>query len=120
RPTEVIAKGQRVAREVKADVNIGLGGGSSMDCAKEVSFLLTNGGRMQYYWGANKAVRPMLPLIAIPTTAGTGSEAQAFALITDPETHQKMACGDQKALPRAAGLDPQLKATQPPRIAAAT
>jgi alcohol dehydrogenase len=59
-------------------------------------------------------------MIAIPTTAGTGSDAQSFALITDPETHQKMACGDTKALPRVAILDPQLTATQPPAVAAAT
>jgi alcohol dehydrogenase len=62
----------------------------------------------------------MLPMIAVPTTAGTGSEAQSFALITDPETHQKMACGDVKALPRIAILDPQLTATMPQRVAAAT
>ena len=62
----------------------------------------------------------MLPMIAIPTTAGTGSDAQSFALITDPDTHQKMACGDAKALPRVAVLDPDLTATQPPKVAAAT
>jgi alcohol dehydrogenase len=118
--TDVVTRGLRIAREARPDFIIGLGGGSSMDCAKGVNFLLTNGGRMQDYWGVNKAARPMLPLIAVPTTAGTGSEAQSFALITDPETHQKMACGDQKALPRAAVLDPQLTATQPPRVAAAT
>jgi alcohol dehydrogenase len=118
--TEVVGKGLRVARQFKPDFIIGLGGGSSMDCAKGINFLFTNGGQMQDYWGINKATQPMLPLIAIPTTAGTGSEAQSFALITDPATHQKMACGDAKALPRVAILDPELTATQPPRIAAAT
>ena len=91
-----------------------------MDCAKGCNFILTNGGRMQDYWGIGKATKPMLPLIAVPTTAGTGSEAQSFALITDPETHQKMACGDKKALPRVAILDADLTATQPPKVAAAT
>ena len=91
-----------------------------MDCAKGINFILTNGGRMQDYWGTGKATKPMLPLIAIPTTAGTGSDAQCYALITDPETHQKMACGDEKALPRVAMLDPELTATQPPKVAAAT
>jgi alcohol dehydrogenase len=62
----------------------------------------------------------MLPFIAIPTTAGTGSDAQSFALISDPETHQKMACGDKKALPRIAILDPELTATVPQSVAAAT
>ena len=57
---------------------------------------------MQDYWGVGKATKPMLPLIAVPTTAGTGSECQSFALIADEKTHQKMACGDPKAAPRMA------------------
>jgi alcohol dehydrogenase len=117
--TEHVRKGLLVARPFKPDLIIGLGGGSAMDCAKGINFLLTNGGRMQDYWGVNKATQPMLPMIAIPTTAGTGSDAQSFALITDPETHQKMACGDSKALPRLAILDPDLVATAPPEVAAA-
>jgi alcohol dehydrogenase len=91
-----------------------------MDCAKACNFILSNGGRMQDYWGVGKARKKMLPLIAVPTTAGTGSEAQSFALITDPDTHQKMACGDKKALAALAILDADLTATQPPRVAAAT
>jgi alcohol dehydrogenase len=108
------------ARAAGIDGIIGLGGGSSMDTAKGCNFLLTNGGRMQDYWGVGKAVRPMLPLIAIPTTAGTGSECQSFALIADVETHQKMACGDPKAAARIAILDPALTLSQPPRVAACT
>src|SRR5260221_6151964 len=94
------------ARQADIDLIIGLGGGSSMDTAKGCNFLLTNGGRMQDYWGVGKATREMLPLIAVPTTAGTGSECQSFALIADEETHQKMACGDPKASARVALLDP--------------
>jgi alcohol dehydrogenase len=112
--------GVRIARDLGVNFLIGLGGGSSMDCAKGINFILTNGGRMQDYWGIGKAAKPMLPLIAIPTTAGTGSEAQSFALITDPDTHQKMACGDAKALPCAAILDPDLLATVPRSVATAT
>jgi alcohol dehydrogenase len=120
-PTTVhVGKGVIAARPFDPDFIIGLGGGSSMDCAKGINFLLTNGGRMQDYWGTGKASKPMLPLVAVPTTAGTGSEAQSYALITDPDTHQKMACGDSKALPRVALLDPELTATQPPQVAAAT
>ncbi|MFQ5415096.1 MAG: iron-containing alcohol dehydrogenase [Phycisphaerae bacterium] len=107
------------ARSHRADGLVGLGGGSAMDCAKGANFILTNGGTMADYWGRNKATRPMLPMIAVPTTAGTGSEAQCFALIADPVTHQKMACGDDKAACRVAVLDPDLTATQPPRVAAA-
>jgi alcohol dehydrogenase len=109
----------KAARKLKPDFLVALGGGSSMDCAKGLNFLLTNGGRMRDYWGVGKASKPMLPMIAVPTTAGTGSEAQRFALITDPQTHQKMACGDEKALSRVAILDPDLTLTQPPRVAAA-
>jgi len=118
--TETVNKALRSARPFDADLIVGLGGGSSMDTAKGVNFLLTNGGQMADYHGTSKATKPMLPMIAIPTTAGTGSEAQSYALISDPQTHVKMACGDPKALPRLAILDPSLTATQPPRVAAAT
>jgi alcohol dehydrogenase len=109
-----------VARSAGIDTLIGLGGGSSMDTAKGCNFLLTNGGRMQDYWGVGKASRPMLPLIAVPTTAGTGSECQSFALIADEITHQKMACGDPKAAPRVAVLDPSLTVSQPRHVTACT
>jgi alcohol dehydrogenase len=108
------------ARDAGIDGFIGLGGGSSLDTAKGCNFLLTNGGQMKDYWGVGKAARPMLPLIAIPTTAGTGSECQSFALIADVHTHQKMACGDPKAAARIALLDPALTLSQPPRVAACT
>ena len=108
------------ARAAEVGLIIGLGGGSSMDTAKGCNFLLTNGGRMRDYWGVGKATRPMLPLIAIPTTAGTGSECQSFALIADETTHQKMACGDLKAAARVAILDPTLTLTQPPEVTAHT
>ncbi len=109
-----------IAREAKVDAIIGLGGGSSMDTAKGCNFILTNGGRMQDYWGVGKASRPMLPLIAIPTTAGTGSECQSFALIADEVSHQKMACGDPKAMARIALLDPELTLSMPRRVTACT
>jgi alcohol dehydrogenase len=118
--TQHVEAGLAVAREHNIDFIVGLGGGSSMDCAKGINFLYTNGGQMRDFWGVNKATKPMLPLIAIPTTAGTGSEAQSFALISDPETHEKMACGDTKALPKIAILDADLLATCPQSVAAAT
>lgn len=101
------------AREIQADLLIGLGGGSSMDTAKGCNFILTNGGKMSDYHGTGKATQPMLPLIAIPTTAGTGSECQSYALISDAVTHAKMACGDKKAAARIAILDPDLTISQP-------
>jgi len=107
-----------VAKKANPDTIIGLGGGSAMDTAKGCNFLLTNGGRMQDYRGVGKASKPMLPLIAIPTTAGTGSECQSAALIVDEKTHQKMACLDPKAAARIAILDPKLTLSQPPRVTA--
>ena len=112
--------GVEAASEFQPDLLIGLGGGSSMDCAKGVNFVYTNGGVIQDYWGIGKATKPMLPMVAIPTTAGTGSETQSFALISDANTHIKMACGDKKATCRLAILDPVLTATQPARLTALT
>ena len=109
-----------VAKQERIDAFVAVGGGSSMDTAKGCNFLLTNGGRMQDYWGIGKATKPMLPLIAIPTTAGTGSECQSFALIADDKTHQKMACGDPKAAARIAILDPVLTLSQPRWVTACT
>ncbi len=118
--TKDVEDGLVFAQTVGPDLIIGLGGGSSMDCAKGVNFLYTNGSKIQDYWGVGKATRPMLPMIAVPTTAGTGSEAQSFALISDAETHVKMACGDKKAAFRIAVLDPKLTLTQPARVTAVT
>ena len=118
--TAHVDAGLLVAREKEVDLIVGLGGGSSMDCAKGVNFLYTNGGVMRDYWGVGKAQRPMLPLIAVPTTAGTGSEAQSFALISDPESHAKMACGDSKAAPAISILDPELTISQPHEVTANT
>jgi len=99
------------------DCIVALGGGSSMDTAKACNFLLTNGGAMRDYHGYGKAARPMLPFIAIPTTSGTGSECQSYALVSRDDTHEKMACGDPKAKARIALLDPDLTATQPKSVA---
>lgn len=109
-----------VARDHGVDLFVGLGGGSAMDTAKGVNFLLTNGGRMADYKGIGRASKPMRPLIAIPTTAGTGSECQSFALISDASTHMKMACGDPKAAAKVAVLDPELTLSLPARVTACT
>jgi alcohol dehydrogenase len=118
--TKHVDAGLEVARHFQPHLIVGLGGGSSMDCAKGINFLYSCGGRMQDYWGVGKAQRPMLPMIGIPTTSGTGSEAQSFALISDAETHVKMACGDPKASCRIALLDPKLTLTMPSKVTALT
>jgi alcohol dehydrogenase len=116
--TAMVERGKLFAATQGIDSIVALGGGSSMDCAKGINFLLTNGGRMQDYWGYGKASQPLLPMIGIPTTAGTGSEAQSYALISDAETHAKMACGDPKAAFRVAILDPELTISQPQAVTA--
>jgi alcohol dehydrogenase len=118
--THDVEAGLAQARSFQPDLLVGFGGGSSMDCCKGINFLFTNGGRMQDYWGTGKATKPMLPMIAVPTTAGTGSELQSYTLISDAETHVKMACGDKKASCRVAILDPRLTLTLPPRVTALT
>lgn len=118
--TEDVDRCVAFARTEDIGLIVGLGGGSSMDCAKGANFLLTNGGRMQDYRGVGKATQQMLPMIAVPTTSGTGSEAQSFAVIADAETHMKMPCGDPKAACRVAILDPELTVTMPRSVAAAT
>ena len=115
-----VEAGTALARDFRPDLLVGLGGGSSMDCAKGINFLYSCGGRMEDYRGRGTATGPMLPSIAVPTTAGTGSETQSFALITDAGTGRKMACGDPRAAFRVALLDVELTLTQPGRVAALT
>jgi alcohol dehydrogenase len=117
--SNMVDAGRRAAAPLRIDGLIGLGGGSSMDCAKGINFVLTNGGVMAGYKGYAKARQPMLPTIGVPTTAGTGSEAQTYALISDPATHLKMACGDPKAAFAAVILDAELTISQPSTVAAA-
>lgn len=117
--TDMVEAGRRAAAAFGVDGVIGLGGGSSMDCAKGINVVLTSGGSIADYRGYGKASRPMLPMVGVPTTAGTGSEAQTYALISDARTHVKMACGDPKAAFGAVILDPELTVTAPAHVTAA-
>ena len=114
----MVAAGAAFAEPLNVDSIVGLGGGSSLDAAKGINFLLTNGGTIADYRGYGKAATPLLPAIGIPTTAGTGSEAQSYAVISDAATHMKMACGDPSAAFRIAILDPDLMATAPRQVIA--
>jgi alcohol dehydrogenase len=115
---DMVARGAALAASERVDSLVALGGGSSLDCAKGIDFVLTNGGTMADYWGYGKAAKPLLPMIGIPTTAGTGSEAQSYALISDSRTNAKMACGDPKAAFRVAILDPGLTLSLPEAVTA--
>ena len=116
--TTMVEAGREFAASLDIDSIIGLGGGSSLDTAKAVNFLLTGGGAMQDYLGYGKARAPMLPMIGVPTTSGTGSEAQSYALISDAQTNVKMACGDPGAAFKVAILDPLLTVSQPASVTA--
>jgi alcohol dehydrogenase len=130
--TREVEAGREIASRERIDSLVALGGGSSLDCAKGINFLLTGGGTMRDYWGHGKLsartdsqmlpqmLPQMRPMIGIPTTAGTGSEAQQYALISDAETHAKMACGDEQAAFRVALLDPVLTLTKPRQLTATT
>jgi alcohol dehydrogenase len=114
----MVETGRAFAAPFHPDSIIGLGGGSSLDCARGINFLLTNGGEMSQYRGYGKTRTSLLPSIAVPTTSGTGSEAQSYAVIADPATHMKMACGDPSAAARIAVLDPELTLTAPQQVTA--
>ncbi len=115
----MVARGRDAAAPHAIDLIVAVGGGSSLDCAKGINFLLTNGGTIADYRGYGKASKPMLPMLAVPTTAGTGSEAQSYAVLSDAETHVKMACGAPGAAFRVALLDPELTVTAPRSVTAA-
>ncbi|MFG0255837.1 MAG: iron-containing alcohol dehydrogenase [Rhodopirellula sp. JB053] len=116
----MVDAGVAAAADFQPDLLIGLGGGSSLDCCKGMNFVFSCGGSIHDYHGVGKATTDLLPMIAVPTTAGTGSETQSFALISDAETHVKMACGDPRAACRIAVLDPELTLTMPQSVTSLT
>ncbi len=116
--SNMVDRGVSFARPLNRDSVIGLGGGSSLDCAKGINLILMNGGQIADYRGYGHAQEPLLPMVAIPTTAGTGSEAQSYAVISDSTTHLKMACGDPKLAFSTAILDPELTLSQPTKVTA--
>lgn len=117
--SRAVARGRDLAAPERVELIVAVGGGSSLDCAKGINFLLGGGGSIDDYRGYGRARGPMLPMIAVPTTAGTGSEAQSYAVLSDADTHVKMACGDPGAAFRVAVLDPELTVTAPRSVTAA-
>jgi 4-hydroxybutyrate dehydrogenase len=119
-PTTIhVGKGVIACRDYSPDLIVGLGGGSSMDCGKGINFILTNGGRMADYWGTGKAREPLLPFIAIPTTAGTGSEVARGAIVI-VDDGRKLGFHSWNLMPKAAICDPELTLGLPPKLTAAT
>ena len=114
----MVEAGRAAAAASQVDSLVAIGGGSSLDCAKGINFVLGGGGSMRDYRGYGKARGRLLPAIGVPTTAGTGSEAQSYAIISDAETHAKMACGDPGVAFRVVILDPALTTSQPRLVTA--
>jgi len=111
-------KGLQLLREQGCGATMGVGGGSSMDTAKAIALWATNPGRLQEYEGADKVKNPCLPNIAVPTTAGTGSEVSAGLVLTDTDRKYKMSLRTTYNLPRVGILDPTLMAGLPAHVAA--
>jgi alcohol dehydrogenase len=121
-PTDVqVQKGAEIYIQEKADILVAVGGGSSIDSAKAIGILVNNGGLIKDYHGVGLVAKAIPPLIAIPTTAGTGSEVTMWSVITNTEdVHWKMAPGGWKLLPKVALVDPVIMASMPPIITAGT
>lgn len=112
--------GLKVLQDEKCDLIVSLGGGSSHDCAKGIGIVAGNGGNIRDYEGVDKSTKPMVPLIAVNTTAGTASEMTRFCIITNTDTHVKMAIVDWRCTPNVAINDPLLMMKKPPALTAAT
>ena len=117
---DTVKKGLALYAKAGCDGFVAVGGGSPMDTAKAIGILAANGGDIRDYFGADKVKRPTPPVIAIPTTCGTGSEVTQFTVITDTEAHFKMGIGSPYNLPRVAVVDPALLAKLPSRMVAST
>jgi alcohol dehydrogenase class IV len=116
--TREVEAGADLLSAANADGVVAIGGGAVIDTAKAIVMLAANGGPLPGYMGVNRFPRPGLPLIAAPTTAGTGSEVTRFTVITDPDTRVKMLITDDKMVARAAIVDPSLTVDAPPRVTA--
>ncbi|GAB2542560.1 iron-containing alcohol dehydrogenase [Gracilibacillus alcaliphilus] len=117
---ESVDHAYKIAKEKNCNVIIGVGGGSSLDTAKSVGMLLGNGGDIRDYVGLDKVQSPGFPVIAIPTTAGTGSEITRFSVLSDKQAKAKLSVGSMFNCPTIALCDPELTITLPPHITAST
>ncbi|MGY1433545.1 iron-containing alcohol dehydrogenase [Streptomyces reniochalinae] len=118
--TDSLVKGLEAIRADDCDVLIGLGGGSPMDTAKALALLSVQGGEMRDYKAPRHNTAAALPIVAVPTTAGSGSEATQFTIITDSGSDEKMLCTGRSFLPAAAIIDFELTTSMPARLTADT
>lgn len=119
-PTRGIAACADAARSFRADLFIAVGGGSSIDMAKTTAVLAAHGGSISDYYGERRVPGPVAPIIAVPTTAGTGSEVTPVAVVTDETRQVKVGISSPHLIPRIAVCDPELTLTCPPAVTAAS
>jgi alcohol dehydrogenase class IV len=117
---EYVQEGLQIFKEHSCDVIVAVGGGSPIDAAKAIAVMATNPGSIEQYKGIGKITAPGAPLVAMPTTAGTGSEATIYTVITDAKTDVKMLIGSPYLMPNIAVVDPLLTLSSPPSVTAAT
>lgn len=117
---EVVEEGYAIAKANQVDAIVAVGGGSSIDTAKAINVLLANGGNIMDYEGIGNVPKPVLPLIAIPTTAGTSSEITNVAALVDTASVRKYVVIDNKIVPDKVIADPEFTRTVPPFVTAAT
>lgn len=117
---EIVNECITAASSLRVDLLVALGGGSAIDTAKAAGIVLANGGRVEQYEGTDKSARPGLPIVAINTTAGTGSECTGFYIVTDPVRHSKMTMVDKNCMVRIAVNDIDFMSSMPPGLTAAT
>ncbi|CAM3924559.1 iron-containing alcohol dehydrogenase [Paenibacillus alkaliterrae] len=115
-----VEKGLALAKQEGCDLVVGVGGGSSLDTAKAIGIMLTNEGHIRDYVGINKVVHQAAPVIAVPTTAGTGSEVTIWSVLSDKKAKVKLSVGSPYNCPTLALCDPELTVSLPPHITAAT
>lgn len=117
---ETVKRGGEVALKMGCEVLVALGGGSPMDAAKGVAVLASLGGRLEDYYGSGKVAEPVLPVVALPTTAGTGSEVTPYAVFVTSDGGMKKSVASSHIFPRVALLDPRLTVSMPPALTANT
>lgn len=110
----------QAAKALEVDFLVAVGGGSAIDTAKAVSIVIANGGRVEDYEGVDLSARPGLPIVAVNTTAGTGSEVTSFYIVTNPATHSKMCIMDTNCMVSIAVNDVDFMMTMPPGLTAST
>jgi alcohol dehydrogenase class IV len=111
-----IGKSAEVARQFKPDVMIGVGGGSNMDLGKCTAILYKFGGSLPQYYGEHNVPGPLMDIVCIPTTSGTGSEVSPVAVVADPDRYMKVGIATRRIIPKWALVDPSFTVSCPPRV----